>query len=469
MSIPDLDVNNYTEEELFSIIKYEGDYENASIDSIKEQVDRMISKSIIKYDTYDEIGDKNHYEANETTKTLIKFLGNVNDKLLSYIEKRVPVQYNPSNYDIIQSQNQLQGGSHAIITQKNIPVVNVSDYKYPTGVINPIERRTIKKIISIDSVFRQNYDKSSPSDFVWVLPDREQKVVSVKIVSLELPIMWYSVSEKNNSNTFQLKTYNIVGQPNKTHTITMPSGNYMASDFGTSLTNYMLNKGDGLEYLICSVNSTTTKTIIRARNTYDGGCNPYDVIQPYYSPNFYFTIDFGDNIINRCEIVSNSKKIHQKKNENRYGQYCLGSFMGFSKRFYEVKRDDTYIDYAHNGNNISKNECVLQSEASYGNGRTNYIFIYVDDYNNNYISESIIASSTDNYLGTNILGRITINESFNSIMMNTASDKIYKQRDYMGPVNLNKLHIKLLDKYGNIIDINNNDVSLAIEITSLYS
>jgi hypothetical protein len=38
----------------------------------------------------------------------------------------------------------------------------------------------------------------------------------------------------------------------------------------------------------------------------------------------------------------------------------------------------------------------------------------------------------------------------------------------MGPVNISKFRIRLLDKYGRVLDINNNDVSLALEATVLY-
>ena len=457
MSDLDLDVDNYSEQELFSIIKYTGDYNEASKESIQSQVNKMITTSIQKY------------KSDPIVETLIPFLNNVGNKLLSYIEIRAPVQYAPTNYNILQSQNQVSGGDHSVTTDKIVPVLNVNNYDFPAGVINPIERRTIRKVVSIDSIFRENYATTPSSDFTWYLPDKEQKVVSIKLVSLELPIMWYSISEKNKSNTFKIKTYNIKGKPDKTHIIDMPSGNYMAGDFGIALTNYMLNKGEGLEYIVCNVNPITTKTIFRARDKSDGGDCIYDVNKPYYSPKFYFSIDFGENITTSCNVITNTKKMHQKNNENRYSQYCLGSFMGFTKRYYDIKRDDKHIDYVHDGSKILEFECYLESESSYGNGRNNYIFISIDDYNNNYISESIIASSVNNYLGPNILGRISINENFSAVMMNTSADKIFKQRDYMGPVNLTKFHIKLLDKYGNVIDINNNDFSMALELTILYT
>jgi hypothetical protein len=453
----ELDVENYSEDELFKIIKYTGDINTITSSELTSHITRMINNSKYKYDDQD------------TINTLIGFLNSVNDKLLSYITIRQAVQFKPSNYDIIQSQNQLQGGNNSVTTEKIIPVLNVHEYKYPTGVINPIERRMITKIISIDSEFREDYSTSMSSNFIWSLPTTEHKVVSIKLVSLELPVMWHSISELNKSNTFIIKTYNIVGLPDTVHTIVLPSGNYMASDFAVALTNYMYNKGNGLQYLICQINPITTKTMIRTRENIDGGENIYDVTESYYSPDFYYIIDFGDSIITSCGVEKDNTIKYYTNNESKHRQYSLGTFLGFTKRHYEVHRSDTYVDYVYNGNNIITYEAVLQSESSYGNSHMHYIFISIDDFNRNFITESIIATTGSNSLGDNILGRVSITESFNSILLHTASDKIFKQRDYLGPVNLNKFRIKILDKYGNVVDLNNNNVSMSLEITELYS
>jgi hypothetical protein len=453
----ELDVDNYSEYELFQLIKYNGDINTITEDELNTHIARMIGKN------------NNKLEDMDTRNILSTFLNRVNEKLLSYIAIRPPVQMKPTNYDIIQSQNQLQGGQHDVTTDKIIPVVNVNKYKYPTGVINPLEKKTITKIISIDSEFREDYNSSSSSNFVWTLPDTEHKVVSIKIVSLELPVMWHSISELNKSNSFVIKTYNIVGQPDTTHRIELPSGNYMAGDFAIALTNYMFNKGNGLQYLFCQINPISAKTMIRTREISDGGESIYDKCASHYSPDFYYVVDFGENNTTVCGTDQDTTIDYFTNNEPGYRQYTLGSFLGFSKRYYEVHRTDTYIDYVYNGNNILTYDGVLQSDSAYGNGSVNYIFISIDDFNKNFISNTIIASSANNYLGDNIIGRVSINESFNSIMLHTASDKIFKQRDYLGPVNLNKFRIKLLDKYGNVLDLNNNDFSMSIEMTQLYS
>ncbi len=42
------------------------------------------------------------------------------------------------------------------------------------------------------------------------------------------------------------------------------------------------------------------------------------------------------------------------------------------------------------------------------------------------------------------------------------------KRAYFGPVNIKKLHIKLLDELGRTVDLNNNDFSFSIQLEQLY-
>jgi hypothetical protein len=91
----------------------------------------------------------------------------------------------------------------------------------------------------------------------------------------------------------------------------------------------------------------------------------------------------------------------------------------------------------------------------------------VDDYNKNSLAETISSSVGDVFIGNDILGRLSIENSPNEIMINQ-SDKIFRQRDYLGPITLRKLNIRLLNRFGDPIDINNNDFSMAFELKVLY-
>ena len=81
----------------------------------------------------------------------------------------------------------------------------------------------------------------------------------------------------------------------------------------------------------------------------------------------------------------------------------------------------------------------------------------------------IIKNHTDNYLGNNIIGRLTIDGGINTIITNNNSDCVFKKREYFGPVKLEKLHIRLLDKYSSVLNLNNNDISILLELEQIYS
>ena len=244
--------------------------------------------------------------------------------------------------------------------------------------------------------------------------------------------------------------------PNATesHIIRIPSGNYTFQEFSYYLNNYFSLIGKGLDHLICEVNPITTKTIIRVKNKFETDNSPYNNCGCNYSPDFYFELNFSVN----HEKYIDSTSIYQP--------YTLGTFLGFKKGTYRVTRKNKY--YITNNKDATTYEGYLESETSYGNGRINYVFISIDDYNKNCISNPVIASSRQ-YIGDNIIGRIPITENFTSIMSNNGYDKIFKEREFLGPVNIEKLHIKILDKYGNPVDFNNNDISMAIELIEIYS
>ena len=54
------------------------------------------------------------------------------------------------------------------------------------------------------------------------------------------------------------------------------------------------------------------------------------------------------------------------------------------------------------------------------------------------------------------------------IIIDDNNNPLTKTRKYNGPVNIKKIHIKILDKFGNIVDLNNMDFSFTIEVEILY-
>jgi len=444
MNSYDLDIRHYDEDELCRFLH------------IDDSLDTVSSSSVIKYVQNFKKAIQTKSISDNQKQVFFIFIEKAKQKLLSYVERRPPVQLPPTNYNIIQSQNQLSGANHAVTTDKIVPVVNTFTNQFPDGVINPLEKRTFTRVISVDSLFRQNYDSSNSNQFQWTLHEPVYKVVSMKLVSVELPVMWYDISDKLGNNVFQIRTYNVKGEDDTTYTITIPPGHYGHTDFATVLNNLFLNTGGGLDYLLAIVSATTSKTVIRARNV-DDPISPYDIISPNYSPTFYYELIFDFNISKDC----------QAKEADLLFRKSLGWYMGFRKTRYIVKRSNKFVDNISQSTGPITYEGYVSSESSFGSGKGHYIYIAVDDYNKNTLTQTISSNVGDVFIGNDILGRISIEDSSNEIMINQ-SDKIFRQRDYLGPITLRKMNIRLLNRFGDPIDINNNDFSMALELTLLY-
>jgi hypothetical protein len=68
----------------------------------------------------------------------------------------------------------------------------------------------------------------------------------------------------------------------------------------------------------------------------------------------------------------------------------------------------------------------------------------------------------------NILAKIPMVNGKLSFIISENNNPLTKIRKYNGPINLKKIHVKVLDKYGNIIDLNNMDFSFTLELEILY-
>ena len=378
--------DEYNELELFNLIKYDENIRFATKDKIENKIEQALEQ--IKHTNKDD-NEKFQYEI---------FIYDIREKLIKYIEK----------YHSYHDKGN-------IIPKKEELLFNINNKTptYPVGIINPIEKRTITRTLSIDSLFRDNYFNSSSSDFIWKLPGSQNKIISLKIASFEMSLKYNQISDKNKTNIMKIIISNII------YTIELEPGNYSSSQFVSYINDYF-STTTNLQDIICNVDSITNKTT-------------------FSSNTISFDIDF---------TVENDK---YKDNVSKYQPNTLGTFLGFKKGSYSVTPQQN-----------------ATSEASYGHGKMNYFFVALDDYNNNHVSNSVIVSSHQ-YIGNNIIARIQMSEIFSNTMFNVTSDGIFKTREYLGPVNIEKMHIQLLDKYGDTIDMNNNDISMTIELTQIYS
>ena len=72
---------------------------------------------------------------------------------------------------------------------------------YTRGQLNPLLQQTIKRVISIDSQYRDNKDALS-TEFTFDLSDPLKDVVALKLYSVQIPYTWYTINNDFGSNFF---------------------------------------------------------------------------------------------------------------------------------------------------------------------------------------------------------------------------------------------------------------------------
>ena len=115
---------------------------------------------------------------------------------------------------------------------------------------------------------------------------------------------------------------------------------------------------------------------------------------------------------------------------------------------------------------LNVSNCV-QSEGLFDGGGDRYIYLSLNDYQYNTNSTNIVGFDRS-CMEENILAKILMINGKLSFIIDENNNPLTKTRKYNGPVNIRKLHIKILDKFGSIIDLNNMDFSFTLELEILY-
>ena len=480
----DFDVGNYTVYEIFDMFKLNhsncsaqdaddcaaqlttalADHPNASffIQQCREKIGQFIASRVKPYHK-SIISQNNEYQNTNNPN-------NPNTLTLNY-------STHPTNYDAFHRESVVHDGGSSTYAKRNIAeVTNTYNYKFPTGTLNPIERRVIKRLLSMDTLFRVNYNATSATNASWVLPYPVENVVSMKIASVQIPNMWYAFSEANKSNRFTVMISGLNVAPYDpaevyTNELVIPDGNYLSDEFMECMNNLFKNTANGMEFFQFAINSYNSKTMLHVNPT----------LTCATSPDFEYVVIFDDAtkynkyltngcIYSECDI-QRIRDDHEKEYYNaniKTISRTAGWMMGFKQLAYRRTWQNERIDLISQVP-ITTYRAFLESESSYGSSIWNYLYVDVDDYNKNFITNSIIAQTGDSYLGFNILGRITVSSGQLTIINDNAGDLIFKMREYLGPVRLEKLTIRLLDKFGNVIHLNGNDYSIALELQVLYN
>jgi len=310
------------------------------------------------------------------------------------------------------------------------------------------------KTICIDSLFCNN-----ATDFVYTFEQPLTKVINTRITSVEIPNLWYDFSSKVRNNQFTIQFFNMEDLPDSECVVTIPDGNYVSSELSRLMNVYFMNN-ILLSRLVFKINEVNAKSVIYVNENSDNAPAPYLTFLTTYAPDFYYIVNFA---IPGLPL-----------------QQTAGWMMGFRQPSYTIGINNVYRDITNSlsaipssigGYEIDPGWITstlqlgfLESESSYGSTAYNYVYIELDDYTNyhhvNFITNLLINGEC---LGKKLLAKIPITGSHNTIITNNAGDMIFKTREYFGPVKIDKMRIRVLNPFGNVIDLNQNSFSLTIE------
>jgi hypothetical protein len=381
----DLDIENYTISDLQNFL------------SLKDQ---FTENDILEHSKQIKLKLSNHHDTNFRDQIYI-FIKEAQKLLIEHMRK----------------SKIIPAGSTYVIDGAKPTVTNLVSQVYPTniasGVINPLKKKTITNTFAINTLFR-DIDSKHSTDCIFNLPYTIKDVISMKLVSVELPEVIYLINDGYNIIYFFEHTTNIEGQ------VSFPEGNYDATTLINMMTSEInLQLGTANRFTVY-IDPITFKTTI-SNSTYD-----FDIVLSNQNSTFQFYKSIG---------------------------WILG-----------YRNTNMYI-----------NQKSYTSESLFNPCPTNYLFLEINDFN--YSSASrIIGLFLDNFLEKNIIAKIPYNscscsvpsiDKCNTLFINS-ENLISSTRNYFGPIHLQKIAIRLLNQYGEVVDLHCRDFSFTVEMEVLY-
>ena len=415
----DLNIQNYKLPELLDIFDLSPTFDESEIDfkenKLRENIlnDRHID-SLIRQQTID-------------------FLKNAKKILLqqiqaSHLDNFAKGIFNKDR-ELRTSRVIEENGSNMIIEKPPTGYTQSLPSEFYSGIINPLKKRTLRQNLNIDTRFRDNYYGSSSSNYHLDLPMKFSNVLSMQLSAFEFPCTYYIISKSLGNNYF---TIQLEDDTDTKYVITIPDGNYTPVSLVDFLNNYVvagpLSNVPYFNTLLFSLNIDATvsgsgQMIIGINSLINNG-----VI-------FNFTVDFQTNVDG---LPDSSSPLPLK----------FGWLLGFRNGIYTS--NSSYVS-----------EGIIDLNGS------RYLYLAVDDYNNN-VNNGFYSAFNSSLLNKNILARISTQNSYFSVISQSNLSLITTPRQYFGPVDIQKLRVQLLDEYGRIVDLHNMDYSFCLTLQSVY-
>jgi len=432
----DLDINNYTIHDLenFFKLKKKHKYTVADIE-LKEY---QIREQLLNSGHIDKRFKRNLIDFLESAKKQLIF---VKCKDEQHHPTTIPKNYQLDKVNDPLPDNTIASREHNLLNRPVTEYVYTSNSDFLPGRINPINTRVITKCVNIDTRFRETINTTQSSDFTVQLTSKFNKVVSMELTALEMPLNFYGISEYNNNNFIYIKIN--FNDPELTDGSTVdvervfviPDGNYNPNDLIETINNVISPTDDDGNLLEPDIIFSYIRFTLDL--TTDGSGSGKVTLGPIGTQSQTInsiTLDFTRDIEGTpCNVPINKR---------------IGSNLGFIKPIYQ-------------------SEVFYTGESIIETNNHRYIYLSVDDFNKNSNSP-FISIFNQSILNDDILARISIKGTHFNMLLDNEMSIVSEPRIYFGPVDIQRLRIRLFDEYGRIIQMNNTNFSFCLKIKTMY-
>jgi hypothetical protein len=435
----DLDINNYTTDDLIKFFKLENTY---SLEDLTKKEEEIATEILSPNNSYN---PKYKFD-------IINFIKSAKSVLTSFyydMESNKEMKRNRERF-LDKSTDSRVGkiinplDSHQALEYQKIPPYNINGYNY----------NVTTTLYMFNTAARNDYFTSIPSNSIFDLPLKWKNVISISLSSANIPNVMYAFSEDAETN----KIYIEEDGTGLAAVVVLPEGNYSAY-YAKSVT----------PFLVQLTEASFPEALTKAINEQVLGITDPNLFRFFVEISLSnrrttirnTTYTFTMNTLKRNTILCNSLSFSQDyidysnldKTKIPRAQYfqTMGFAMGFTEIFYTGKMSYT-------------------SESIFNNRYSDYLYFAVEDYTGSQSMSNTVGMLGENGLiDNNVLGVIPINSNLFSTTFDNNANFIYKKREYFGPVDISRINIRLLNQKGNFVNLHESDFSFSLQVKTVYN
>jgi hypothetical protein len=360
--------------------------------------------------------------------------------------------------------------------------------------LNPNYKNTIKKLINIDS---QYIPLNAPSNYTFKLTEKLMNVVSIELINLQIPMTFYNIEDRQGNNFFYIYKNDESSNP---YTIDISDGNYTIDTLIVEINTKLYNKYN--TDISFTINPIDGKTTIKNMSNIDKYTIEFfeDSMTETTKINhclgwvlgFHkYTVDISDIPFSKYEINTSQSITSDKV-----------AYIGITKNivvvldeFSQNQTSGTMVQTIHDVNSIKpslyytnskapKNaafnpfnlECLTPSNICTNDqmktALTNTGLTRAQIYTRAQVNQNkLLVNQQNNYLEPNMQNNVLAIvpfESFTPWGQKYFTDKNKYVREYHGPVEIDKMQIRLYDDKGYEMNFNGANWSLTMITENLY-